>query len=245
METSQHENVIKLLFLWQLSATMVAILHWWLESQDSECASCSHSWRGEHNFIYRHGLGKEFNSSSCIINTDAENYNVEWGKLLHVLFFPSLLKSMQKDIGMTSENEAAYFVLTWFVKGMGFALFYCHLERNTLSEFPLRFPEWVMKEKYPGGFEYIPVSSTLQYACIVIPGLEMVRGCSFLRGYWKELITNFLLKCLCCKMIIHLNLTFFSGEGFFWAYPITFFSFTIIVTGKVLTLKHLLWTILL
>lgn len=49
--------------------------------------------------------------SAHIINTDAEEDNVEWVKPLNALFLSSLLRSMQKDIGVTSENKATYFVL--------------------------------------------------------------------------------------------------------------------------------------
>lgn len=69
--------------------------------------------------------------SAYIVNTDAEQDNVEWVQPLNTVFLSSLLKSVQKDIGVTSENKATYFVLAWFVKGMVIALFCCHFERNT------------------------------------------------------------------------------------------------------------------
>lgn len=84
----------------------------------------------EHNFIHSHALRKEFNSSACSVNADAGQDNVEREKPLNVLFLCSLLKSMLKDIGVTSGNEAAYFVLTWFVKGMDCSVV---IWRGTLS----------------------------------------------------------------------------------------------------------------
>lgn len=49
--------------------------------------------------------------SAYIVNTDAEQDNVEWVQPLNTVFLSSLLKSVQKDIGVTSENKATYFVL--------------------------------------------------------------------------------------------------------------------------------------
>lgn len=169
---------------------------------------------GEESITSYKACSKErINSSACITNADAEQDNVEQRKPLNVLFLSSLLKSMQRDIGVTSENEAAYFVLPWFVKGMGIALFCCCLERSTLCFLWGSQSESRRRRTQVALSTYLsPASSTLQHTCTVIPGLQIVKGFSFLRGYWKELVTNFLPKCLCCKMIIHSNLTIFFQE---------------------------------
>lgn len=69
------------------------------------------------------------------------------------------------------------------------------------NTFPLRWAGGVGKEKQPGGFEHTPICSTLQLIPQYFQPQRHVKGCSSSRRYWQELIKDFSLKRLCCKII--------------------------------------------